>query len=184
MKQSLMASFHHVDVHDAEPEPVNIEPVAESKASLEVAYEATQKEIESLKAQIAALKIHKFGLERFSLDNVSIKFYTGFLSYNHFYNFYHFVEPSAQHMKYVYSAGMQASRPSARNMLLIDELFLFLVRIGLGLFPQDLADRFSISTSTVSRKITTWANYLYFFLAPSQSGLLGSKLMNLCRKLF
>ena len=39
MKQSLMASFHHVGVHDAEP--VNIEPVAESKASLEVAYEAT-----------------------------------------------------------------------------------------------------------------------------------------------
>ena len=183
MKQSLMASFHHVGVHDAEPEPVNIEPVAESKASLEVAYEATQKEIESLKAQIAALKIHKFGLERLSLDNVSIKLYTGFLSYKHFYNFYHFVEPSAQHMKYVYPAGMQASRPSARNMLLIDELFLFLVRIRLGLFPQDLADRFSISTSTVSRKITTWANYLYFFLAPSQSGLLGSKLMNLCRKL-
>ena len=93
---------------------------------MEVAYEAAQKEIESLKAQIAPLRIHKFGLERFSLDNVSIKFYTGFLSDKHFYNFYHFVEPSAQHMKYVYSAGMQASRPSARNMLLIDELFLFL----------------------------------------------------------
>ena len=87
-----------VDAPDAEPEPVNIEPVAESKAWLEVAYEAAQKEIESLKAQIAALKIHKFGLECFSSDNFIFKFYTGFLGYKHFYNFYHFVEPSAQHI--------------------------------------------------------------------------------------
>ena len=68
-----------VDASNDEPEPVNTEPAAESKASLEVAYEAAQKEIESLKAQIAALK--KFALERFSSENVSIKFYTGFLNY-------------------------------------------------------------------------------------------------------
>lgn len=67
-------------------------------------------------------------------------------------------------MNYVYSAGLQASRPSARTMLLIDELFLFLVRIRLCLFEQDLADRFLLSISTVSWKITTWANYLYFLL--------------------
>lgn len=49
-------------------------------------------------------------------------------------------------------------------MLIIDELFLFLVRLRLGLFEQDLADRFLIHISSVSRKITTWANYLYFLL--------------------
>ena len=58
-------------------------------------------------------------------------------------------------MKYVYSAGMQARRPSVCNMLLIDELFLFLGRIRLGLFAQDFTDRFFISTSSVSGKITT-----------------------------
>jgi len=46
----------------------------------------------------------------------------------------------------------------------IDELFLFLVRIRLGLFQQDLAHRFNVHESTVSRKVVTWANYLYFFL--------------------
>lgn len=56
---------------------------AESE-SLQTAYEAAQRVIESLKAQIAALKIHKFGLERFSSDNEGIRFYTGFLSYQHF----------------------------------------------------------------------------------------------------
>ena len=41
---------------------------------------------------------------------------------------------------------------------------MFLVRIKLGLFEQDLAHRFNLHISSVSRKITTWANCLYFFL--------------------
>ena len=53
-------------------------------------------------------------------------------------------------------------RPSC--MKLIDELFLFLCRIRLGLHEEDLADRFRCSVSTVSRKIITWGNLLYFVL--------------------
>lgn len=34
----------------------------------------------------------------------------------------------------------------------------------LGLFELDLAQRFSLHVSSASRKITTWANFLYFFL--------------------
>ena len=49
-------------------------------------------------------------------------------------------------------------------MVLIDEFFLFLVRIRVGLFAQDLAHRFNIHIATVSRKIITWAKFLYFFL--------------------
>ena len=140
--------------------------MAAQKAA-EAAQAATQAalaEIANLKAQLGAPNIHKFGLQRFSTDNDSIKFYTGFPTYQHLYRFYQFVEPSAQRMTYVYSAGVQGSRPSARTMLLIDELFLFLVRVRLGLFEQDLAHRFQIHISSVSRKITTWANYLYFLL--------------------
>ena len=55
-------------------------------------------------------------------------------------------------------------------MALIDELILFLVRIRLGLFQQDLAHRFNVHESTVSRKVVTWANYLYFFLESSPYG--------------
>lgn len=75
------------------------------------------------------------------------------------------LEPSAERMTYIYSAGMstQQSRPSARTMVFIDELFLFLVRVRMGLFAQDLAHRFDIHVSSVSRKVITWANYLYFF---------------------
>ena len=49
-------------------------------------------------------------------------------------------------------------------MQIIDEMFMFLVRIKLGLFLQDLAFRFQLHISTVSRKLTTWVNYLYFLL--------------------
>lgn len=134
--------------------------------SAQAAESAAKAETRFIKAQLheSVPKIHKFGVERFSKDNDLIKFYTGFPSYQHFFQFYEFARPCAEHMKYVYSAGTQESRPAARTMLIIDELFLFLVRLRLGLFEQDLADRFLIHISSVSRKITTWANYLYFLL--------------------
>ena len=129
----------HIDII---PDPLQIQllqdgfspttPDAPASGILKAAHEAAQKEIKSLKPKIAALKIHKFGLKHFSSDNDSIKFYTGFLSYQHFYNFCHFVEPSAQHMNYVYSAGLQASGPSAQNMLLIVSFSYFWLELGLA----------------------------------------------------
>ena len=124
-------------------------------------------EIRDLRCQVEALKLCKFGLERFSTDNESIKFYTGFPSYNHLVTFYEFVEPCAETMQYCYTTSTSSpfTRPGGRVMTLIDELFLFLVRIRLGLFQQDLAHQFNVHESTVSRKVVTWANYLYFFLS-------------------
>lgn len=46
----------------------------------------------------------------------------------------------------------------------IDEFFLFMVHLSVGLKQQDLAHRFNIHQSTVSRIITTWANFLYTIL--------------------
>ena len=51
-----------------------------------------------------------------------------------------------------------------RCMLLIDELFLFLCRLRAGLLEQDLAIGFNCSIPTISRKIVTWANFLFFTL--------------------
>ena len=49
----------------------------------------------------------------------------------------------------------------ACKLPLIEQYFLTLVRLCLGLFELDLANRFGISQSTVSRIITTWINLLY-----------------------
>ncbi len=42
--------------------------------------------------------------------------------------------------------------------------FLFMVHLSVGLTQRDLAHRFDIHQSTVSRIITTWANVLYSVL--------------------
>ena len=55
---------------------------------------------------------------------------------------------------------MQDSRPTARTMPQIDEMFMFLKRIRVRTFEKELSDQFLIHISTVSRKNTTWANFL------------------------
>ena len=43
----------------------------------------------------------------------------------------------------------------------LEECFLVLVCLRLGLFEQDLAYHFAVSQSTVSRIAITWINFLY-----------------------
>ena len=107
---------------------------------------------------------YKFGLVRFSTDNDATKFYIGFCTYNHLIFSYNFARPSAETMTYWYATVILQNRPNVRAMQLIDELFMFLVRIKLGLCQQDLAHRFNLHMSTLSRKLATWANFLYFLL--------------------
>ena len=55
-------------------------------------------------------------------------------------------------------------RNRQREMEPIDQLWLFLTRVRLGLFKRDLAHRFGVSVSTVSDVFVTWANYLYIMV--------------------
>ena len=48
------------------------------------------------------------------------------------------------------------SAGAARSLSLLDEFFLVLVRLRLGLLKRDLADRFGISESSVSRICKSW----------------------------
>ncbi len=49
-----------------------------------------------------------------------------------------------------------------QSLQTIDEFFLFMTCLSLGLMQKELAHRFKIQQSTVSCIITTWANFLYF----------------------
>ena len=49
-------------------------------------------------------------------------------------------------------------------MLLVNEFSIFLVRLKLGLFEQDLAYRLMIHRSSVCRKLITWSSFMYFLL--------------------
>uniref|UniRef100_A0A3B4C1M9 THAP-type domain-containing protein n=1 Tax=Pygocentrus nattereri TaxID=42514 RepID=A0A3B4C1M9_PYGNA len=46
----------------------------------------------------------------------------------------------------------------------VDEFFLFLVHLSVGLKERDLGHRFNLHPSTVSRIISTWTNFLYTLL--------------------
>lgn len=126
--------------------------------------EQTKEENERLKSQLI---LERFGLNRFSNDDASISFYTGFSSYYSFLTFFNVIQPSAKNMKSAYYVPSETISLAGRkrSMQLIDEMFMFFCRLRAGLLEQDLSIRFNCSVSTVSRKIITWTNFLYFILA-------------------
>ena len=157
--------------------------------TVEETVETLKCEIEQLKEEITKLKereyIFKFGLERFGSSSVDITFYTGFPNYDTLMAFWQYIEPNAANLTY-YSNTRNVSEivsnvpfphfnaagkkfpgkgvGAQRSLQPIDELWLFLTRVRLGLFERDLAFRFNISISTVSDIVITWSNYLFVML--------------------
>ena len=101
-----------------------------------------------------------------------IAFYTGFRSYDMFLATFLTFQPTAD--KLLTWSQLQRRRSgtalNTRDILkheqlsTIDQFFLFVCHCKAGLFEKDLAERFHVSLSTVSRIIITWANYLYHLL--------------------
>ena len=58
--------------------------------------------------------------------------------------------------KLVYRSSSNSNKGRQRVLSPVNEFFLLLVRLHLGLFEQDLAYRFGISQSSVSRILITW----------------------------
>ena len=95
------------------------------------------------------------------------QFYTGFQDYATFKIFYDMLGPAVNCLNYWGSEIVGATKSvQGRNRSLspMEECFLVLVRIHLGLFEKDLAYRFGISISTVSRICITWINFLFIKL--------------------
>lgn len=118
--------------------------------------------------QQVKIESFRFGLERFGSDPNLLNFYTGFKDYKMLKDFYLGLESHAKVMttwKQKQRGSLStATFPKSEKTGLIDQLFMFLCRIKLGLFEQDLAVRFDISIATVSRILITWSNFLYVML--------------------
>ncbi|KAF3842487.1 hypothetical protein F7725_024438 [Dissostichus mawsoni] len=134
----------HNDVHDHDycstPEAASLDMSSQ-------AAEDNSKTVEDLQKQLQELRVQReFCLQRFAGSDDNIRFYTRFPSYNHLMAFWFLIEPSIHKMR-------QLLQP-------IDEFLLFLCFLSVGLKERDLANRFNVHQSTVSRIIATWTSFL------------------------
>ena len=143
------------------------------KQTTEEQLKAAQDKITELEDMLASLKISRFGIRRFAASDSQIKFFTGFPSYALLEGFYRACQPTAMSMirwsqflrqQRGETSSMRISEKHNENTPLFDQLFLFLHKMRLGNTDEELADKFDIGPSTVSRITITWANYLYFVL--------------------
>ncbi|XP_020482320.1 uncharacterized protein [Labrus bergylta] len=131
---------------------------------------AARQEISRLTEEKKMLLESRFCLQRFQDDARLLYFYTGFQDYGTLNSVYLSLEPTAERLQRWSQAqtvtGQEMSRAAlqAENLSLIDQFFLFLCRVREGASEESLAERFHVSPSTVSRVVTTWANYLFFML--------------------
>ena len=131
-------------------------------------------------------KQRKFCFSNIEGSEKDVQFYTGLPSAEVFYQLLDYVSPGRKRSNVVYRATAQQwtnnecrdgldpgqatwreydsviGRPASLSQ--VDELFLMLVRLRLNLKEQDIANRFEISVSSVSRIFTTWINYCYLRL--------------------
>ncbi|XP_063295473.1 uncharacterized protein LOC134582758 [Pelobates fuscus] len=132
---------------------------------------AAREEIGRLQQRNAAMEKNIFSLERFSTDSSLIHFYTGFKDYATLKDVFSTLTPADDNMvkwKHCQQEGdlsvNKGSNLEEESLAMIDQFFMFLCKVRQGFFDQDLAVRFNISESRVTRIIITWANYLYLVL--------------------
>ncbi|XP_064466436.1 uncharacterized protein LOC135377729 [Ornithodoros turicata] len=132
----------------------------------------TLEEKQKLELELMKLeKEHDGCPKRYDVDSLCTSdertlFYTGLPSLDIFDALHEFLDPGENGCNILRQKKQGETPPQVacgrtRKLSTRSELFLVLVRLRLGLFEQDLAERFGISQSTVSRICTSWLNFMY-----------------------
>ena len=161
-----VALMAHVDVQTDE---INIKDaeiqatVTTEEASTDVNTKLLNNKDISTSTDDLCAPLAQFSLETFKDDDKAIRFYTGFASYKCFMICFNFLGPAVATLCYdEKSSGKEASFMGRhRSLTPLNEYFLTLCRLRAGLKEQDLAYRFGISQSTVSRIVTTWLDFMF-----------------------
>ncbi|CAB3992839.1 uncharacterized protein LOC111330135 [Paramuricea clavata] len=128
------------------------------------------------KKNLAQKKTLSFGPHMLVTDQ-KVKFYTGIPSRKAFDSLYGLLLPNLRKLrrwhgpskvsspvKHFAASPKKAGR--TRKLYGKNEFLLTLMKLRLGLLNQDLGDRFHISTTTVSKILTTWFSFLSADLVP------------------
>ena len=176
--RSWMSSVQKKSADDVEQYADHVECVDPSFNSTPC---SPTKELTVLHQQVSQLQDalaeanNTFNKSLFRLENIKekeelVKFYTGFQDYATLFAFYETIlEADAKVMRQWDGKNSKDNYDEVKcgrtcKLPLLEQFFLTLVRLHLGLFELDLANRFSISQSTVSRITATWINLLYHAL--------------------
>ncbi|KAM4611632.1 uncharacterized protein ACJ7VT_012307 [Polymixia lowei] len=113
-------------------------------------------------------KVRTFSVETFRDSAGDVQYYTGLPDYNAFVILYDFLRPKgSSQMQYWGSVFKGRQRLGGnelgrhRKLSHMDELFLTLIRLRRCLPRKDLAARFSVSESVVTRVFITWCKVMY-----------------------
>ena len=123
-------------------------------------------ETKKREAAESALAGKRFSVNNLSSDEKVFQFYTGF-GKAQFDCLVKFMGDEINNLNYWGTSGATKSSDAeakpgpARKLSPEDELLLVLTRLRVGMLEQDLAVRFDISQSQVSKIFTTWVNALY-----------------------
>lgn len=109
--------------------------------------DSLKEENESLRKE---LRDSAFGVTQIQGNDQKTKFYTGLPTWGIYLHIFCFISPCVS--------------PSSK-LCLEDEMLLVLVRLRLGLFMQDIANRFKIPLSVASKVFQTWLDVMFIRLA-------------------
>ena len=124
--------------------------------------EYLEAENDRLKASLS--KPQYLRIEQVQHDDHLFCFYTGFTSFAIFIAFFEFLGPVVHKLNYWVSREQPHQWQYSRKLDPKNQLFLLLVRLRHNLKVEDLAFRFGISASSVSRYLTTWLCFLHHHL--------------------
>ena len=95
-------------------------------------------ESSQLKAKLAAKKLEHFRIEQIQHDDKLFNFYMGFVFYEVFLAFYEFLGPVVNELNY-WDSKKEVQRHYKCKLNPVNQLFLIMVKLRLGLKSKDLA---------------------------------------------
>lgn len=108
---------------------------------------------------------NKWSVSEIKDDDAMTKFYTGLPSFAVFLWLFNYLAPKCE--KIVYWRGSSSTpdeRTRSRRCMALDPIDQFLatmMRLKVGLYVQDMAERFGVSVGAFSQYFTTWVCLLY-----------------------
>ena len=114
--------------------------------------------------EIDVMDSSPFRIQQIKDDNEAIKFYTGFISFSYFMACFNFLGSAVTTLCYNNSknGNTQAAVGRPHSLSPLNEFFLTMCRLRLGLKEVDLSYRFQVAQSTVSRICNTWIAFLFY----------------------